>query len=124
VAVTDRLYQDVITHGGRWIEPAHYRQFEVSLQEGPQRPWFMVPGLTDPPLPGRGNESAASGDDADSSMEAGERRPDPSGSGDSPGSEKFHFGPVTHHGSGQVLQGKFGDITFDNRHGKGHGGQG
>jgi len=115
VAVTDQLYHDVIRHGGRWIEPDHYRQYEVSLQEGPQRPWFMVPGLTDPPLPGRGDESAESGDDADSSQqEAGERRPDTSST---PNTSKYHFGPVTHHGSGQVLQGKFGDLTFDNRQG-------
>jgi hypothetical protein len=152
VAVSDRLYQDVIRHGGRWIEPGHYRPFDVSLQEGPQRPWFMVAGRTAPPLP-EGGGSAASGDDADSAPHgAGERWPvhgtDPAdahrtprpGPGRAPGPHGpadrtgrdhgdgredrtdrpgFHFGPVTHHGSGQVLQGQFGDLTFDNRQGGG-----
>jgi 2-oxoisovalerate dehydrogenase E2 component (dihydrolipoyl transacylase) len=37
---------------------------------------------------------------------AGERRP-PSGG--------FHFGPVTQNGTGQVMQGEFGDITINHR---------
>lgn len=114
VAVTDRLYQDVIRHGGRWIEPGQYRQYDVSLQEGPQRPWFMVPGRTAPPLPGGGDVTAASGD-AGATEGTGERRPGTEGAG--PGGV-FHFGPVTHHGSGDVQQGSFGDITIDRRGGR------
>ncbi|SDO34108.1 hypothetical protein [Actinacidiphila guanduensis] len=109
VAVTDRFHQDVVRHGGRWIEPERYRQYDVSLQEGPQRPWFMVPGLQTPPLPGGGDEPADPGAPGGSAPRgAGERRAEPPG---------HRFGPVTHHGSGSVLQGEFGDITFDNRHG-------
>lgn len=103
VAVTDRLYQDVIRHGGRWIEPERYRQYDVELKEGPQRPWFTVPGRQAPPLPGQGDAPAPG--DADAQGD-GERR--------SPAGE-FRFGPVTNQGEGQVLQGSFGDITFDNR---------
>jgi hypothetical protein len=146
VAVSDRLYQDVVRHGGRWIEPGHYRQYDVRLREGPQRPWFMVPGRSAPPLPGEG-DAYASGD-ADAPQGAGGRRSttedgdlnggpsgdpsgDPSGSpgggpsgdpgGDPSGDPggRFHFGPVTNHGQGQVLQGEFGSITFDQRKGGG-----
>jgi hypothetical protein len=106
VAVTDRLYQDVIRHGGRWIDPGHYRPYDVPLQEGPQRPWFMVPGLTEPPLPGAGDGAAEQGGAASEPQGAGERRP-PSGG--------FHFGPVTQYGTGQVMQGEFGDITINHR---------
>ncbi|WP_188283964.1 hypothetical protein [Streptomyces sp. CBMA29] len=110
VAVSDPLYQDVVSHGGRWIDPDHYRQYDVSLQEGPRRPWFLVPGLTVPPLSGGESASASMGGDADAPPQgAGERRPT---------SDRFRFGEVTNNGSGQVLQGEFGDITFDNRGGE------
>lgn len=111
VAVTDRLYTDVIRHGGRWIEPGHYRQYDVPLQEGPQRPWFMVPGLQTPPLPGGGDDAGARGGAAPAAQGDGERRP--------PLGEQYTFDKVTHHGSGPVMQGKFGDITFDQRRGGG-----
>lgn len=110
VAVTDQVHHDVIRHGGRWIEPDHYRQFDVSLQEGPQRAWFMVPGLKQPPLPGR-DETARSGDSAKPSQEGdGERRH---------GASAFQFGTVTHNGSGHVIQGEIGDITINRRPGGG-----
>lgn len=108
VAVTDRLYQDVVRHGGRWIAPEQYRQVDVSLQEGPQRPWFTVPGRTEPPLPEAGDGDVVQGGPSPSPQGAGERPPTPGG---------FHFGPVTNLGSGQVMQGEFGDITIDNRPG-------
>ncbi|MGY1454554.1 hypothetical protein [Streptomyces sp. SS8] len=114
VAVTEQLYRDVIRHGGRWIEPDHYRRYRVLLKEGAQQPWFTVPGRTaPPPLPGQ-EESAAPREDGPPREDAGRR--------DSAGDD-FRFGTVTHHGSGQVLQGRFGDLTFDQRRG-GAGGSG
>ncbi|SFE76423.1 hypothetical protein SAMN05216251_105114 [Actinacidiphila alni] len=122
VVVSDRLYQDVIRHGGRWIEPDHYRQFEVSLQEGPQRPWFLVPGRTAPPLPGRGDGTALQGEDAGPSPteeEGGGERRSPSGGGacEEAPSGGFAFGPVTHSGSGSVFQGHIHGVTIDHRQG-------
>lgn len=130
IAVTDRLYQDVIAPGGRWIEPGHYRQYTAELPEGPYRPWFMVPGRQTPPLPGEGDAPAAG--EGDARRGAGERRAPtgegpnsdgptgdgPTGDGPTGGGDHFHFGPVTHDGSGSILQGRFGDITFDHRGGE------
>jgi hypothetical protein len=50
--VSDALYEDVVRAGGRWVEPDHYRRADVDLQEGRQTAWFLVPGLTQPPMPG------------------------------------------------------------------------
>ncbi|MEU5323183.1 hypothetical protein AB0G67_41500 [Streptomyces sp. NPDC021056] len=106
VAVTDRLHQDVVRHGGRWIEPAHYRQYRVRLKEGEQQPWFTIPGLGAPP-PAAGHDGAAPTPE-DPGPTAARRRDDSAG---------FHFGNVTASDSAQVLQGQFGDITFDHRRG-------
>ncbi|MET9161402.1 hypothetical protein ABZX56_27075 [Streptomyces parvulus] len=107
VAVTDGLYQDVVRHGGRWIEPEHYRRYPVRLKEGERQAWFTVPGRGGPPPePGTGD----GGTDA----------PRETQSGDEAGG--FHFGPVTARDSAQVLQGRFGDITFDHRRGAGGSG--
>lgn len=52
VVASDRLYEDVVLAGGRWVEPDHYRRYEVELKEGRRPAWFMVPGLPQPPAPG------------------------------------------------------------------------
>ncbi|SFJ94245.1 hypothetical protein [Streptomyces pini] len=116
VAVTEQLYRDVVRHGGRWIEPDHYRQYHVPLREGDQRPWFTVPGRTaPPPLPGREENAEPPEEDGPPEEDTGRR----DGAGDD-----FRFGTVTHYGSGQVLQGKFGDLTFDRRRGGADGSKG
>ncbi|KPI12465.1 hypothetical protein OK074_2544 [Actinobacteria bacterium OK074] len=51
VAVSGQLYDDVVQHGGRWVEPEHYGRYEVDLKEGRRTAWFMVPGLPQPPRP-------------------------------------------------------------------------
>lgn len=56
--VSDRLYEEVVRPGGRWVEPEYYAGREVRLKEGPQTAWFMVPGLPQPPLPEPGKPSA------------------------------------------------------------------
>ncbi|MFI5884129.1 hypothetical protein [Streptomyces sp. NPDC051554] len=56
--VSDRLYEEVVRPGGRWVEPEHYADREVKLKEGPQTAWFMVPGLPQPPLPEPGKPLA------------------------------------------------------------------
>ncbi|WP_188114186.1 nucleotidyl cyclase domain-containing protein, partial [Streptomyces apricus] len=58
VVASDRLYEDVVRAGGRWVEPDHYRRHTVELKEGPTAAWFMVPGLPRPPEPaGAGAEA-------------------------------------------------------------------
>jgi hypothetical protein len=102
VAVTDGLYQDVVRHGGRWIEPEHYRRHPVRLKEGERQAWFTVPGCGGPPPePGARGTAPAAERDARSRDETG----------------GFHFGTVTASDSAQVFQGKFRDITFDHRRG-------
>ncbi|MFJ3665616.1 hypothetical protein ACIPSE_04075 [Streptomyces sp. NPDC090106] len=106
VAVTDRLYQDVVRHGGRWIEPAHYQEYRVRLKEGERQAWFTIPGLgAPPPAPG---EDGAVPPRKDPAAPTPRRRDEQGG---------FHFGSVTARDSAQVLQGQFGDITIDHRRG-------
>lgn len=57
--VSDRLYEEVVRPGGRWVEPEQYGCREVQLKEGPQTAWFMVPGLPQPPFPQPGAPSAS-----------------------------------------------------------------
>ncbi|MEU9169355.1 hypothetical protein AB0D34_16360 [Streptomyces sp. NPDC048420] len=52
VVASDRLYEDVVRSGGRWVEPECYRSHEVELKEGRRTAWFMVPGRSQPPEPG------------------------------------------------------------------------
>ncbi|MGW0829887.1 hypothetical protein [Streptomyces prunicolor] len=67
---SDRLYEEVVRPGGRWVEPEHYAGREVKLKEGPQTAWFMVPGLPQPPLPEPGKPSAATSGPAPAAPEA------------------------------------------------------
>jgi hypothetical protein len=86
VVASDRLFEDVIRPGGRWVEPGHYRRHDVDLKEGRRAAWFMVPGLPQPPEPA--SPQADSGP-----------RPEPESTGD---------GVVQHnhnHGSGQFIAG-------------------
>ncbi|WP_122615746.1 hypothetical protein [Streptomyces sp. Tu 4128] len=103
VAVTDQLHHDVVRHGGRWIEPAHYRRFRLRLKEGEQQAWFTVPGRGGPPPePGAGETAQPAGRDARAARDAG---------------SGFHFGNVTVSDSAQAFQGSFGDITIEHRRG-------
>jgi hypothetical protein len=56
--VSHALYEDVVRAGGRWVEPGHYRRADVDLQEGRQSAWFLVPGLTEPPMPSPSGSAA------------------------------------------------------------------
>ncbi|MFS8202940.1 hypothetical protein ACLVWQ_30165 [Streptomyces sp. CWNU-52B] len=86
VAASDRLYEDVVRAGGRWVDPEHYRAHTVDLKEGPRRAWFMVPGLSRPPEP------AEPGRDTPP-------RPAPEAGGDGVVMNNHH------HGSGQFIAG-------------------
>ncbi|MER5524727.1 hypothetical protein ABT075_08930 [Streptomyces sp. NPDC002677] len=51
VAASDRVHEDFILPGGRWVDPQHYRRHDVDLKEGRTTAWFMVPGRSQPPEP-------------------------------------------------------------------------
>lgn len=51
VAASDRVHEDFILPGGRWVDPGHYRRHDVDLKEGRTTAWFMVPGRSEPPEP-------------------------------------------------------------------------
>ncbi|GAA1934073.1 hypothetical protein GCM10009738_02310 [Kitasatospora viridis] len=48
VAASEPLYQDVVRHGGRFIEPADYLPAPVRLKELDTRGWFLLPGRAKP----------------------------------------------------------------------------
>ncbi|QOV36112.1 hypothetical protein IM697_39885 [Streptomyces ferrugineus] len=53
VLVTSQgLYEDVVTAGGKFIEPAHYAPARLELKEGEVTAWFQLPGRPAPEIPG------------------------------------------------------------------------
>lgn len=99
VVASDRLYEDIVLAGGRWVEPGHYRRHEVELKEGRRAAWFMVPGLPRPPEPG----TPAQGTPPEP--------PTPRGSGDS------YVQNNHHHGSGQFIANGNVDTLHINQYG-------
>ncbi|MFD4508885.1 hypothetical protein [Streptomyces sp. NPDC058457] len=51
VIASDRVHEDFVLPGGRWVDPGHYRRHDVELKEGRTTAWFMVPGRSEPPEP-------------------------------------------------------------------------
>ncbi|WP_217544614.1 hypothetical protein [Streptomyces sp. GbtcB6] len=51
VIASDRVHEDFVLPGGRWVDPEHYRRHDVELKEGRTTAWFMVPGRSEPPEP-------------------------------------------------------------------------
>ncbi|MEU9448228.1 hypothetical protein [Streptomyces sp. NPDC048277] len=109
VAASDRLYEDVIRAGGRWVEPKHYRRHDVHLKEGRKTAWFMVPGLPEPPdLPEEPGPEGPSGP-------PGGTRPQPPAPRETGGDfvQNIH-----QHGDGEVIAAKdIGTINIDRRKG-------
>ncbi|MDO0913668.1 hypothetical protein QQM39_23360 [Streptomyces sp. DT2A-34] len=61
VLVTSQsLYEDVVSGGGKFIEPAHYSPARLELKEGPVTAWFHLPGRPAPEIPGAGPVAASS----------------------------------------------------------------
>ncbi|MFJ8539113.1 hypothetical protein [Streptomyces sp. NPDC093591] len=60
VLVTSQsLYEDVVSGGGKFIEPAHYSPARLELKEGPVTAWFHLPGRPAPEIPGAGPAAAS-----------------------------------------------------------------
>ncbi|ANP50316.1 hypothetical protein J2Z21_000936 [Streptomyces griseochromogenes] len=52
VLVTSQsLYEDVVSGGGKFIEPAHYAPARLELKEGEVTAWFHLPGRPAPEIP-------------------------------------------------------------------------
>ncbi|WP_033894838.1 MULTISPECIES: hypothetical protein [Streptomyces] len=50
LAVSDSLYADVVSAGGKFIEPARFAPARVALKEGPVTAWFHLPGRPAPDI--------------------------------------------------------------------------
>ncbi|MFJ9815676.1 hypothetical protein ACIRU3_10445 [Streptomyces sp. NPDC101151] len=95
VLVTSQsLYEDVVSSGGKFIEPAHYSPARLELKEGEVTAWFHLPGRPAPVIPVTPSPFAAAvaeaaettADFADTRPKSGPgpvadpgRRPDPAG---------------------------------------------
>ncbi|NED85665.1 hypothetical protein G3I76_36960 [Streptomyces sp. SID11233] len=51
LAVSGSLYEDVVSGGGKFIEPARYSAARLELKEGPVTAWFHLPGRPAPAMP-------------------------------------------------------------------------
>nr|WSZ17828.1 hypothetical protein OH837_33170 [Streptomyces canus] len=99
VVASDRLYEDVVLAGGRWVEPDRYRRHEVELKEGRRAAWFTVPGLSQPPDP------------ATAAKDVRSEPSQPQGTGDSFVQNNHH------HGSGQFIANGNVDTLHINQYG-------
>ncbi|MFE3141679.1 hypothetical protein [Streptomyces scopuliridis] len=48
LVVSDALYEDVVSSGGKFIEPAHYALARLKIKEGEVNAWFHLPGRPAP----------------------------------------------------------------------------
>ncbi|GAA2453450.1 hypothetical protein [Streptomyces glaucus] len=51
VVVSRSLYEDVVSGGGKFIEPARYSPARLELKEGAATAWFHLPGRAAPVVP-------------------------------------------------------------------------
>lgn len=53
------LYEDVVSAGGKFIEPAHYSAARITLKEGEVTAWFHLPGRPAPKIRDAAREATA-----------------------------------------------------------------
>lgn len=51
LVVSESLYEDVVSSGGKFIEPARYSSARLELKEGVVTAWFHLPGRAAPAVP-------------------------------------------------------------------------
>lgn len=51
LVTSDSLYEDVVSGGGKFIEPARYTSARLTLKEGEVTAWFHLPGRSAPATP-------------------------------------------------------------------------
>ncbi|MCQ0025047.1 hypothetical protein M4914_20310 [Streptomyces somaliensis DSM 40738] len=72
VVVSGWLYDNVVSEGGRYVEPGHYRPARVRVKETDETAWFHIPRRSAPPLPGGpGGGTAGTRDRAPGAAQAG-----------------------------------------------------
>ncbi|MER5275252.1 hypothetical protein ABT025_05785 [Streptomyces sp. NPDC002809] len=59
LAVSRSLYEDVVSSGGKFIEPAHYSSARLKLKEGEVTAWLHLPGRPAPAVPADGPQPSA-----------------------------------------------------------------
>ncbi|MEU9987350.1 hypothetical protein AB0E10_11160 [Streptomyces sp. NPDC048045] len=140
VLVTSRsLYEDVVSGGGKFIDPAHYSPARLDLKEGEVTAWFHLPGRPAPripeaepstpsPRPSAPSPAAGSPADADAVADAFDDHDDIEADGATPGRRTgpggVHYnviGDVSHHHDnkyeGNVQIGR--TVNHDSGQGKG-----
>ncbi|PVE04567.1 hypothetical protein [Streptomyces scopuliridis] len=65
LVVSDALYEDVVSSGGKFIEPAHYALARLKIKEGDVNAWFHLPGRPAPVIPAGDPPTAAEAAPAD-----------------------------------------------------------
>lgn len=58
LVVSGSLYEDVVSGGGKFIEPARYSAARLELKEGAVTAWFHLPGRPAPAIPPQGPQPA------------------------------------------------------------------
>ncbi|MBQ0983598.1 hypothetical protein KBZ10_03440 [Streptomyces sp. F63] len=53
LVVSDWLYENVVSEGGRYVEPEHYRSARVRSKETDETAWFHIPRSPAPRIPPR-----------------------------------------------------------------------
>ncbi|MFE4536621.1 hypothetical protein ACFRKB_16340 [Streptomyces scopuliridis] len=83
LVVSDALYEDVVSSGGKFIEPAHYAPARLKLKEGDVSAWFHLPGRTAPVIPA-GDPPTATADAHAAPVDGPPPVSDPPPAGDQP----------------------------------------
>ncbi|MEV6762955.1 hypothetical protein AB0N16_20495 [Streptomyces sp. NPDC051105] len=127
VAASDRVHEDFILPGGRWVDPQHYRRHDVELKEGRSTAWFMVPGRSQPPEPHESPEEHEPLKEQELLEErerdtaggpSGERPPRPQASKGTEGTEGRFVKNIHQHGGGDVFAAeRIETINIDRRGG-------
>ncbi|MGW0666337.1 hypothetical protein [Streptomyces sp. NPDC002746] len=63
LVVSGSLYEDVVSGGGKFIEPARYSAARLELKEGPVTAWLHLPGRPAPEIPVAAPVTRPSADD-------------------------------------------------------------
>ncbi|MEU2359766.1 hypothetical protein ACFU90_02775 [Streptomyces noursei] len=64
LVASESLYEDVVSSGGKFIEPARYSAARLALKEGEVTAWFHLPGRPTPAIPdGTCSDTAPGGGD-------------------------------------------------------------
>ncbi|WCH93779.1 hypothetical protein POD33_17280 [Streptomyces moderatus] len=116
VLVTSQsLYEDVVSAGGKFIEPAHYAPARLALKEGEVTAWFQLPGRPAPAFP----EAAPAASGPDPAAAAEERLDDDVDEG---GEDEFEAVDMEGHRPGHVgIHQNVRRDAFHNEHNVYHG---